>query len=83
MLRSFSRLAASAALRTRPAATVRAVVGATQRRHASFYNADVAGLTEEQAEVCRRFICAAQTLLLMKLYYPPLRSIQTVQECRA
>ncbi|KAI1794662.1 acyl-CoA dehydrogenase NM domain-like protein [Ganoderma leucocontextum] len=50
MLRSFSRLPASAAIRTRPAATVRAVVGAAQRRHASFYNADVAGLTEEQAE---------------------------------
>ncbi|PIL24280.1 hypothetical protein GSI_14033 [Ganoderma sinense ZZ0214-1] len=50
MFRSFSRLPASASFRIRNATTVRTVGRAAQRRHASFYNADVAGLTEEQAE---------------------------------
>ncbi|TBU35651.1 acyl-CoA dehydrogenase NM domain-like protein [Dichomitus squalens] len=50
MLRSFSRLPASVVFRTRATANARTVAVAAQRRHASFYNTDVAGLTEEQAE---------------------------------
>ena len=60
MLRSFSRFPALALLRARATATARATAAITQRRHASFYNADVAGLTEEQAEV-RRFFLGAFT----------------------
>lgn len=50
------RLLARSSLRaTKPGSRLAHVVLA--RRHASFYNSDVAGLTEEQAEVCCKLRC--------------------------